>query len=69
MSIQSNVLMGGHSHHGVNAVPRQAMQKNLEKHGKDWCEKLAEGYEMSVDTIHRQSCYIQQVGKKNALGI
>ena len=40
-----------HSHHGGHAVPRQAMQKNLEKHGKDWCEKLAERiYEMSVDT-------------------
>ncbi len=38
-----------HSHHGGHAVPRQAMQKNLEKHGKDWCEKLAERiYEMSV---------------------
>ena len=24
-----------HSHHGGHAVPRQAMQKNLEKHGKD----------------------------------
>ena len=22
-----------HSHHGGHAVPRQAMQKNLEKHG------------------------------------
>ena len=40
-----------HSHHGGHAVPRQTMQKNLEKHGKDWCEKLAERiYEMSVDT-------------------
>ena len=40
-----------HSHHGGHAVTRQAMQKNLEKHGKDWCEKLAERiYEMSVDT-------------------
>ena len=40
-----------HSHHGGHAVPRQAMKKNLEKHGKDWCEKLAERiYEMSVDT-------------------
>ena len=40
-----------HSHHGGHAVPRQTMQRNLEKHGKDWCEKLAERiYEMSVDT-------------------
>ena len=57
-----------HSHHGGHAVPRQAMQKNLEKHGKDWCEKLAERiYEMSVDTIHRQSCLVftQQVGKED----
>ena len=23
-----------HSHHGGHAVPRQAMQKNLEKHGR-----------------------------------
>ena len=40
-----------HSHHGGHAVPRQAMQKNLQKHGREWCEKLAERiYEMSVDT-------------------
>ena len=40
-----------HSHHGGHAVPRQAMQKNLQSHGKEWCEKLAERiYEMSVDT-------------------
>ena len=40
-----------HSHHGGHAVPRQTMQKNLQSHGREWCEKLAEGiYEMSVDT-------------------
>ena len=40
-----------HSHHGGHAVPRHAMQKNLQKHGREWCEKLAERiYEMSVDT-------------------
>ena len=40
-----------HSHHGGHAVPRHAMQKNLQKHGRAWCEKLAERiYEMSVDT-------------------
>ena len=40
-----------HSHHGGHAVPRQAMQKNLQSHGREWCEKLAERiYEMSVDT-------------------
>ena len=27
-----------HSHHGGHAVPRQAMQKNLEKHGNAYCE-------------------------------
>ena len=40
-----------HSHHGGHAVPRQMMQKNLQNHGREWCEKLAERiYEMSVDT-------------------
>ena len=40
-----------HSHHGGHAVPRTAMQKNLQKHGREWCERLAERiYEMSVDT-------------------
>ena len=40
-----------HSHHGGHAVPRHAMQKNLQSHGREWCEKLAERiYEMSVDT-------------------
>ena len=41
-----------HSHHGGHAVPRQTMQKNLQNHGREWCEKLAERiYEMSVDTF------------------
>ncbi len=40
-----------HSHHGGHAIPRTAMQKNLQSHGKEWCERLAERiYEMSVDT-------------------
>ena len=40
-----------HSHHGGHAVPRLTMQKNLQTHGREWCEKLAERiYEMSVDT-------------------
>tara|TARA_Y100000589_G_scaffold258155_1_gene247437 strand:- start:235 stop:813 length:579 start_codon:yes stop_codon:yes gene_type:complete len=40
-----------HSHHGGHAVPRQTMQRNLQNHGREWCEKLAERiYEMSVDT-------------------
>ena len=40
-----------HSHHGGHAVPRSAMQENLQVHGREWCERLAERiYEMSVDT-------------------
>ncbi len=40
-----------HSHHGGHAVPRTAMQQNLQLHGREWCERLAERiYEMSVDT-------------------
>ena len=40
-----------HSHHGGHAVPRTAMQQNLQSHGREWCERLAERiYEMSVDT-------------------
>ena len=41
-----------HSHHGGHAVPRTAMQRNLQSHGREWCERLAERiYEMSVDTF------------------
>ncbi len=41
-----------HSHHGGHAVDRSTMQKNLQGHGKEWCERLAERiYEMSVDTF------------------
>ena len=40
-----------HSHHGGHAVPRTAMKQNLQTHGREWCERLAERiYEMSVDT-------------------
>ncbi len=40
-----------HSHHGGHAVPRSTMEKNLQSHGREWCERLAERiYEMSVDT-------------------
>ena len=56
-----------HSHHGGHAVPRQAMQKNLEKHGKDWCEKLAERImKCQLILIRRQSCpvFTHQVGKE-----
>ena len=41
-----------HSHHGGHSVPRTAMEKNLQSHGREWCERLAERiYEMSVDTF------------------
>ncbi len=41
-----------HSHHGGHAISRTAMQQNLQSHGKEWCERLAERiYEMSVDTF------------------
>ncbi len=40
-----------HSHHGGHAVERKTMQENLQSHGREWCERLAERiYEMSVDT-------------------
>ncbi len=40
-----------HSHHGGHSVERTTMQKNLQGHGREWCERLAERiYEMSVDT-------------------
>lgn len=41
-----------HSHHGGHAVSRKTMQINLQDHGREWCERLAERiYEMSVDTF------------------
>ena len=41
-----------HSHHGGHAVERLTMQENLQGHGREWCERLAERiYEMSVDTF------------------
>ena len=41
-----------HSHHGGHAVERNAMEKLLADHGREWCERLAERiYEMSVDTF------------------
>ncbi len=41
-----------HSHHGGHAVERTKMQQNLQGHGREWCERLAERiYEMSVDTF------------------
>jgi hypothetical protein len=41
-----------HSHHGGHQVERQELQTNLQEHGHDWCERLAERiYEISVDTF------------------
>ncbi len=41
-----------HSHHGGHAVSRKIMQNNLQSHGREWCERLAERiYEISVDTF------------------
>ncbi len=40
-----------HSHHGGHQVKQTAMEQNLQGHGREWCERLAERiYEMSVDT-------------------
>ena len=41
-----------HSHHGGHEVERVELRQNLEGHGHDWCERLAERiYEISVDTF------------------
>ncbi len=41
-----------HSHHGGHAVDRSTMETNLNVHGREWCERLAERiYEMSIDTF------------------
>jgi hypothetical protein len=41
-----------HSHHGVAAVAREEVERNLTAHGADWCERLAERiYEISVDSF------------------
>ena len=41
-----------HSHHGGHSVERSIMNKDLNGHGREWCEWLAERiYEMSVDTF------------------
>lgn len=41
-----------HSHHGGHAVAVSDVQKNLDAHGTDWCERLAERvYEISVDSF------------------
>ena len=31
-----------HSHHGGHSVQRTTMQQNLQSHGREWCERLAE---------------------------
>jgi hypothetical protein len=41
-----------HSHHGGHAVQREQLRANLQAHGQDWCERLAERvYEISVDSF------------------
>jgi hypothetical protein len=41
-----------HSHHGGHAVSRDEVRRNLEAHGTDWCERLAERiYEISIDSF------------------
>ena len=41
-----------HSHHGGHSIDRTTMRNNLQEHGKEWCERLAERiYEISVDTF------------------
>lgn len=41
-----------HSHHGGHAVARDEVTRNLNAHGTDWCERLAERiYEISVDSF------------------
>ena len=45
-----------HSHHGGHAVEREQLRANLQAHGQDWCERLAERvYEISVDSLDRKS--------------
>ena len=41
-----------HSHHGGHAVAREEVERNLNAHGADWCERVAERiYEISVDSF------------------
>ena len=41
-----------HSHHGGHSVEREQLRENLEAHGANWCERLAERvYEISVDSF------------------
>lgn len=41
-----------HSHHGGHAVAVEDVRRNLDAHGSQWCEQLAERiYEISVDSF------------------
>ena len=41
-----------HSFHGGHTVTRDDLNQNLERHGRHWCERLAERvYELSVDSF------------------
>jgi hypothetical protein len=41
-----------HCHHGGHVVAREAVERNLNAHGADWCEGLAErNHEISVDSF------------------
>ncbi|MEB3307282.1 MAG: EF-1 guanine nucleotide exchange domain-containing protein [Cyanobacteriota bacterium] len=41
-----------HSHHGGHHVERQHLRENIQAHGTNWCERLAERvYEISVDSF------------------
>jgi hypothetical protein len=41
-----------HSHHGGHSVEREHLRENIEAHGTNWCERLAERvYEISVDSF------------------
>ena len=40
-----------HSHHGGHAVERNAMEKLLADHGREWCERLAERMAALCPTI------------------
>lgn len=41
-----------HSFHGGHTVERMNLDDSLQRHGRDWCERLAERvYELSVDSF------------------
>ena len=53
-----------HSHHGGHAVEREQLHANLQAHGSDWCERMAERvYEISVDSFSQTVMpHLQQEG-------